>query len=290
MPNVRVAGLFTYPVKGMRGGSYQEVRVTERGLEHDRRFMLVDPDGRFITQRECPELATHEAYITPEGGPYLKIHVERWSSLIQMPGVFNWDRGERIPVTVWGDTVEAVVQADEANRFLTRSLERSVRLVYMPFTADRSSRGQRSDDEHVLNSFADGFPFLLTSEESLVELNRLIVEEGAIAMDRFRPNIVVSGCDEAFEEETWRVFKVSGVTFYGMKRCGRCIVTTTDQQTGVRMGKEPLRTLAKHRWFGNAGCFGMNLNHSGSAVIRVGDEVEIVERGSPFIESHKMSI
>lgn len=291
MSRIQVTGLFSYPVKGMRGVSHGGVvSVTARGLDLDRRFMLVDPEGRFITQRESPELATHEVSLVDEGGPYLKIHPIRWGSLLQIPGVFNWEEGERILVTVWDDTVEAVVQNDEVNSLLSRSLKRPVRLVYMPFATERPSRGQTRDGENVLNGFADGFPFLLTSEESLDHLNGVIAGGPRITMDRFRPNIVVSGCAEAFEEETWRVFRIGNVTLYGMKRCGRCIVTTTDQESGERMGKEPLRALAGYRRFGNDVCFGMNLNHANTGPIQVGDEVEVIERGQPFIANKKMAI
>ncbi len=291
MSRIQVVGLFTYPVKGMQGVSHRgAVNVNARGLNLDRRFMLVDPSGRFITQRECPELASHWVLIEGGGRPYLKIHCERWASLVQMPGVFRWEEGERISVTVWDDTVEAIVQDDEANQFLSRSLGRPVRLVYIPDSTVRPSRKQRADTEQVLNGFADGFPFLLTSEESLAALNAKIDSEMKIGMDRFRPNIVVRGCTDAFEEESWRVFRIGDVTFYGMKRCARCIVTTTDQKTGVRMGKEPLKALAAHRRFGNDVCFGMNLNHANTGSIHVGDEVEIIERGKPFFANRKMSI
>ncbi len=290
MSLLKVVDLFTYPVKSMQGESHDEVRVTERGPEHDRRFMLVDPEWRFITQRECPELATHSVQIIQEGGPYLKIHGERWTSLVQMPGVFRWEEGERVTVTVWNDMVEAVVQDDETNAFISRSLGRPVRLVYIPESTERLSRGQRRDDDRVLNGFADGFPFLLTTEESLASLNRKIESGVTVGMDRFRPNIVVRGCIDGFEEETWRVFRIGDMIFYGMKRCGRCNITTTNQKSGERMGKEPIKALAAHRRFGNDVCFGMNLNHEGTGVIHVGDRVEIIERGEPFIANKKIAI
>lgn len=286
MSNIEVVGLFTYPVKSMRGVRHDEVRVTARGFEHDRRFMLVDPAGLSITQRECPEIATYSVWVVQEGGPYLKIRGERWTSPVQMPGVFCWDKGKRIMAIVRGDTVEAVVQGGEVNDILSRSLGRPVRLVYIPESSERLARGQVRDGDRVLNGFADSFPFLLTTAESLAALNEKIGGEPEIGMDRFRPNIVVRGCEAAFDEEYWRSFLIGGVTFYGMKRCNHCTITTIDQKIGVRTGEEPLKVLsARFRWqwsIPNA-YFGMKLNHEGTGVIRVGDRVQVIERGCPFI-------
>lgn len=283
MSPIKVVGLYTYPVKGMQGMSHKDVvSVTARGLDMDRRFMLVDPDGRFISQRECPELAAHSAQIVRiKRVEHLKIQGKEWTWMAPIP-LFDWNRDKRILATVWGDSVEAVVQGNEVNTLLSDSLRRPVRLVYMPFLTERLSRGQRTKDERVLNSFADGFPFLLTSVESLADVNRHIMKGGGspVWMDRFRPNIVVSGCKEAFEEETWRVFGINEVRFYGMKRCARCDVTKIDQKTGEYTGEEPFQTLTKHR----RARFGMNLNHENTGLIQVGDLVEVIERGAPFIE------
>lgn len=293
MSRIKVVGLSVFPVKSMQGEPHQEVRVTERGLEHDRRFMLIDPEGRFITQRECARLATCQAHISSHNPNCLLINYGDEGMNVGLGGVKLWNEGDRIPVTVWSDTVEATAIAwadlrlsgESVNASLSRWLDRPVRLVHIPDSSLRPSRGQREDAERVLNGFADGFPFLITSVESLADLNDKIGDDSPIGMDRFRANIVVSGCSEAFEEEAWREFRIGGITFYGMKRCGRCIITTTDQKTGERMGKEPLKTLARYRRFGKDACFGMNLNHRGTGIIRVGDEVEIIERGPPFIES-----
>jgi uncharacterized protein YcbX len=260
--------------------------------------MVVDEGGRFITQRELPVLAT----MTPEfgiafGKPCLGFKAEGWERRadgangyigVVLEEYLN-RRDKPVVVTVWGDTVEAYSVDDGEDGIddrLSTVLGRRVRLVIMDSSADqRLSRGQLDDAPAVFNSFADGFPFLLTSQESLADLNTHIGGDSPIGMERFRPNIVVSGCDSAFDEENWRTFQIGGVTFYGMKRCGRCIVTTTDQRSGERMGREPLRTLAQYHRFGKDACFGMNLNHNAPGVIRIGDEVEVVERGSPRIDN-----
>ncbi len=187
---------------------------------------------------------------------------------------------------VWKNTVQAVVQNDELNRQLSDRLHRPVRLVYMPDSSQRPSHRQADTQwEPVLTSFADSYPFLLTSQESLDDLNGRIEAGSAVGMERFRPNIVIDGCSRAFQEEDWRVFRIGPIIFFNMKRCVRCVVTTLDQKTGEDLGEEPLKTLTTYRRFEKGVCFGMNLNHQGLGTIRVGDTVEIIEHGSHFVAS-----
>ncbi len=280
MVKVRIKGLFVYPVKGMRGVACAEAQVTSRGLAQDRRFMLVDPDGRFITQRERPELATYAPYWSNDDR--LTIFD---GSLQRAVSVTNFNSGPRLQVQVWKDTVEAIVQHPDVNEQLSQALKAPVRLVYLPDTTERLAHKQCAPSERVLNSFSDGFPFLLTSEESLADLNARIGARSGLPMERFRPNIVVAGCTKPFQEDTWRHFRVAGITFFGMKRSARCVVTTTNQETGVRAGKEPLKTLTRYRRFGTDACFGMNLNHAGQGSLCVGDRVEVFEYGQPWFSN-----
>ncbi|MDA0208302.1 MAG: MOSC domain-containing protein [bacterium] len=307
MSRIKVVGLFQYPVKGMRGNSLAVSPVDVTGLRGDRRLMVVDENGRFITQRECSKLATVAVrYEIFGNATHLLFSALGWEQRASgdngaigvVPALYLASRANPVVVTVWSDTVVAYSVDDGEDGIddcLSMVLERRVRLVHMPDSTQRLSRGQRDENtERVLTSFADGFPFLLTSVESLRSLNIRLAdkEEDEVTMDRFRPNIVVEGCKDGFEEETWQEFRIGDVVFYGMKRCGRCIVTGTDQETGARVnkGREPLRTLTEYRRFGNDVCFGMNLNHANTGVIHVGDEVEIVRRGHPFIANHKMAI
>lgn len=294
MSKVKVIGLFVYPVKGMRGNSLAVSLVDATGPLGDRRLMVVDENGKFVTQRECPRLATMTArYELRNNMVHLRLSAHGSEQrpggehgaigVVSAPYLNSRDRP--VTVTVWGDTVEAYSVDDREDGIddrLSMVLERRVRLVYLPDSTLRPARGQLDGaTDAVLTSFADGYPFLLTSVESLRDLNTRIVakDEAEVTMDRFRPNIVVEGCEGAFEEETWQEFRIGQVTFHGMKRCGRCIVTTTDQESGQRTGKEPLRTLNEYRRFGKDGCFGLNLNHVNTGVIRIGDTVEIIRRG-----------
>lgn len=287
MSKVSVAGLFTYPVKGMRGGSHTVLTIDRHGFVGDRRFMMVDENGKFLTQREEPKLAWFRPYYHEgrAGTPMLVIECDRVPT--SRPSTFaDWEykERERIRSHVWGAEVEVVVQDEAENEMLSRIIGRPVRLVFLSTWWHRPSRGQRElgVSALTLTSLADGFPFLLTSEQSLSELNGSL--KSPVPMERFRPNIVVSGCRNSFEEETWREFRIGDVAFHGMKRCGRCIVTTTHQSSGERMGKEPLATLARLRRFGKDACFGMNLNHAGwTGTVRVGDELMVTEHGEPWV-------
>lgn len=290
MSKVKVVGLFTYPVKGMQGQSHTSCVIDRLGFIGDRRFMIVDEQGKFVTQREEPKLAWFRPYYQEGRGgtPMLVIECDRVPSA--KPPVFaDWeykDR-ERIHSHVWGAEVEVVVQEKAENEVLSRIIGRPIRLVFLSTWWHRPARNQQDDGKSgvyamTLTSLADGFPFLLTSEQSLAEINGSLTSP--VPMERFRPNIVVSGSNASFEEETWREFRIGEVAFHGMKRCGRCIVTTTDQTTGERMGKEPLATLARLRRFGKDACFGMNLNHAGwKGTVSVGDELVVTEHGEPWI-------
>lgn len=163
-------------------------------------------------------------------------------------------------------------------------LDREVRLVYMPDAAQRLSRGQIDGEQPVVNSFADGYPILLTSIESLAALNHKLRQKSQpeVPMNRFRPNIVVEGCD-AFDEDFWQNFSIGSLRFHGMKRCGRCVVTTIDQDTGERENNEPFDTLGVFRKFGTERCFGMNVNHVSLGTLAIGQKINITQRGPPRI-------
>lgn len=290
--NPRVIALCIYPVKGMRAVCVKEANVCETGFENDRRFMVASETGKFVTQRGDSSLATLMAEIMPRG---LWIHQLTKDPFPFLPRV-TWEQGEKVTVQVWKDQVMAVDQGDAIARRLSLALDRAVRLVYLPTDSKRESRQQitemndRVSGLHikVINSFADAFPFLLTSMASLRDLNKLLLSRGTqeVHMNRFRANIIIDGKLPAYDEESWSWLRIGGVFFRNMKRCGRCVVTTIDQDSGIRaQDNEPFETLKAHRKFGDEGCFGINLNHYGTGVIQEGDEVEILERQGPFIDS-----
>jgi len=259
-----VSGLNVYPVKGMRRVPLTEAVVEKRGLRGDRRWVVTDFDGKSVTQRDFPQLATYEVSLI---GEHLQIKHDE-NGLAMIPTHTTPTK----PVLIWKDTVEAVDAGIMASLWLSKALNSPVRLFYMPETSLRTTDADFSQPGDCV-SFADGFPILVSNEASLEDLNSRLAEP--VPMERFRPNIVVSGF-VALAEDNWTRLRISDVEFKAAKPCGRCIVTTIDQDTGERKGEEPLATLARYRLIGKAAVFGMNLIPCGDGVIRLGDPVEVM--------------
>lgn len=262
----RVSALNWYPVKSCRGAPLSEAVIGARGIVGDRSFMLVDEGGRFLSQREFPRMAL----VVPrlDDGTLTLTAPER-----EVLSVHVLTQGQHRVVTVWRDGCEAIDQGDAAAEWASAFLGTSCRLVRM---ADDTVRAVDrdfavSDGDQV--GFADGYPFLLTTEESLADLNGRMA--ASLPMNRFRPNIVVAGA-EPFAEDGWRRIRIGEIAFAVVKPCARCAITTTDQATAER-GAEPLRTLATYRRVRGQGVmFGQNLIHESTGVIRVGDPVELI--------------
>ena len=267
---MRVTGLYVYPLKSARALSLAVATLDEFGIEGDRRWCLVGDNGRVITQRDCPALATLDVSPNEDG---LELQTAGRPPLrVRRPERSR----EGYRVEVWGDRTGGLAVGAEADSWLEGLLKRPCRLLYMPPTTHRQvslSYGRPGDRV----SFADGYPLLLTSEASLAELNRRM--DRTMPMDRFRPNLVIDG-SEPFAEDGWARIQVGDTEFRVVKPCARCVVTTTDQRTGVR-GKEPLRTLATFRNADGKVLFGENLIHDGPGPVRPGDPVEVLERRGP---------
>ena len=256
-----------YPVKSAAGISVTTAQVQLRGLAFDRRWMITDPNGKFMTQRQFPRMALIDVQIVKD-----RLHL----AAPGMEGIAIDPAADHPSTTVevWGDFCQAIPAAAPVNHWLSRFLDLPCQLVYMPDDSIRPVDSQYAIDpanDHV--SFADGFPFLLIAEASLQDLNARL--ETPIPMNRFRPNFVVSGC-EPFAEDAWRKIRIGSVVFHLVKLCSRCAVTTVDQATGV-MGKEPLLTLAKYRLQQGNILFGQNLVAEGAGAIQVGDAIEVLE-------------
>jgi uncharacterized protein YcbX len=235
--------------------------VTARGLEDDRRWMIVDDAGRFVSQREEPRLALVEVGLR-EGTMHLSAPHAR-SIAIEAAIA----RGEPTRVEIWDDGVEALVHP-EGSAWLSRWLGGRVRLVYMPDGSRRAVETPYGREGDVV-SFADGYPLLLASEASRADLER---RAGVpIVMERFRPNVVVSGA-EPWAEDGWSALEIGGLSFRAPKPCARCAITTIDPETAA-IGKEPLRTLARFRNVGGKVLFGVNLVPDRLGELRVGDRV-----------------
>lgn len=275
MTMLRVSGLFIYPVKSLRGVAVAEAEVDRYGLAGDRRFMVVDEAGLFMTQRGHPRMATVGAALA---GGALVLSAEGMTPLRVPRG--GDGRAEIRRVTVWKSADLAAEDCgEEAAAWLGEALRARCRLVRIGEGYRRPVGPARAEPGDSV-SFADGYPLLVATEASLEDLNRRIEAEGgaAVPMDRFRPGLVVRGA-RPYEEDGWRRIRAGGLVLRGAGPCGRCVVTATDQATGAR-GKEPLRTLAGYRRDGRGEVnFGQNLIHeTKSGRIAVGDAVEVAER------------
>ncbi|AFY37535.1 MOSC domain protein beta barrel domain protein [[Leptolyngbya] sp. PCC 7376] len=259
---VTVAELWIYPVKSCRGITLNEAQVTHKGFAGDRQWMIVDAAGKFITQRSHPQLAKVRIQLDDddltldfERQPTLKIPVQQ--------------TGDLLPVTVWRNQTEATDQGEHAAEWFSRILQIPCRLVRQSPEHIRPINPKYALWENQPVSFADGYPILLTNTASLQQLSGKVGE--LIPMNRFRPNLVVAG-DRPFAEDNWQNFKINELEFVVAKPCERCVVTTTDQNTGDRHpSQEPLRTLRKFRYQPKKGIlFGINLMPKNEGFIKVG--------------------
>jgi uncharacterized protein YcbX len=270
---LQLSEIWVYPVKSLGGISLEGSNITDRGLELDRRWLLVDDAGRFLTQREYPVLVLFQPEIT---GEHLRITHSVLLDWIDVPlrPIFG-DSDSKIQVTVWEDTIEAFEVNEQASAWFKKLLGFSTRLVYMPEESDRKLDPDYAITGAENNSFSDAYPFLIIGQSSLDDLNSRL--KTAVSIKRFRPNFVfVNGA--AFEEDLWREFTIGAVSFVGVKPCDRCVMTTVDPEKGIISGKDPLKTLAKFRNFGNKVLFGQNVIGLGIGKVKVGDEVIVLNK------------
>lgn len=264
---VHITGLNVYPVKGCRGIALNQARVTVAGFAHDREWLIVNAEGRFITQRERPLLAQIETALTPDAlilrkplGADLRVPLDT--------------TGAEVEVTCWRDRCAAFDAGDEAATWISAHLGHPARLVRFDSRHKRASDAKWTGGAEALNRFSDAFPFLVISQASLDELNRRLPQP--LPMNRFRPNIVVDGL-APFGEDAVDEFIAGDVRLRVSKPCTRCAVTTTDQITGARESDEPLRTLKEFRFDHDLRgvLFGQNLILTGGwgAELKVGQSL-----------------
>jgi uncharacterized protein YcbX len=268
-----VAGLFIYPVKSLRGIAVSSAQIDELGLVGDRRFLVIDDSGQTLTQRAVPRMAVVDTELSSSA--LILRTADRPPCAIPLSSA---EQPRAVSVSVWSSKDLLAEDCGETSaRWLSEILEVSCRLVRIGRGFRRPVMDAQRARSTDLCSFADAFPFLATSEASLLDLNKRLIKQGEhpVTMDRFRPNLVLSGCS-AFEEDTWTTFTINGTVFRAGGPCARCIVTTTDQRTGKR-SKEPLRTLALYRRDAvdnSAINFGQNLIHETKfGSIQIGDVV-----------------
>lgn len=264
-----VSELNIYPIKSAKGIPLPSAMLEERGLQYDRRWMLVDNNGLFLTQRKIPRMAL------------MDVQVKSDELLVTAPGMseltipFEVKKSEPIAVTVWDDTVQAFTISFEIDEWFSRFLDFPCKLVYMRKESTRPVE-QKYAIRNDQVSFADSFPLHLISEASLQDLNSRL--EAPVPMNRFRPNLVIRGC-KPYEEDTWRLIQIGSLKFHIVKACPRCTIPTVDQATAMQ-GKEPIQTLRQYRTANGQVLFGQNLIHEGNGILNVGDEVKIIEHAA----------
>jgi uncharacterized protein YcbX len=267
MTEAFLSRIYVYPIKSAGGVALDDAVVDPRGLKYDRRWMLVDGAGRYMTQRRFPRMAL------------IKVGLSSEALVIGAPGMpalevpLRQEPAGSIRAQIWEDVLRAALVGEGADRWFGEFLGVRCRLVYMPDDVIRPAWPRYAADEDRVG-FADRFPFLLVSAASLDDLNSRL--ESPVAVDRFRPNLVVGGC-EPYAEDGWERIRIGDVPFRVAKSCARCVITTVDQRTGIK-GKEPLRTLSRYRRFDGQVFFGRNLIHDSQGILRAGDPLKIVSR------------
>lgn len=279
-----ISQLYIYPIKSLSGIAVSEVIVEPKGFRYDRRFMLVDPDGLFITQRSTHQMALLDVAI--EGSTLRVWHRHQPADVLELPLTVATSSGETVRVSIWDShDVPALTVSHEADRWFTNALSKPCRLVFMPETTHRAvDSGYALHDDAV--SFADGYPYLLIGQASLDFLNKKLPE--SLSMRRFRPSVVVAG-SLPNDEDAWAEFQLGDMNFYGVKPCARCVMTTLNPDTG-EAGKEPMKTLATYRKWKTKILFGQNMlgkltdDHK-PGILHVGQPVTVTRRQKPWLTS-----
>ena len=281
---MKVTDIFFYPIKSCRGISLNKAKITPKGLTdyaqqkiYDRQFMLVDEKGKFITQRQYPQLAIIQIEIKNN-----QLDLSAQKSNISVFKLIPDINKKQIKVNIWRDQTIAIDQGDEVAQWFQKALDLDIncRLVQQSDDYIRPINPQYSLEQNQPVSFADGYPFLLTNTASLEDLNqrlnsKYLHQDIEIPMNRFRPNIVVK-TDQAFVEDIWKKITIGDSQFAVVKPCSRCIITTTNQNTGDRNElKEPLLTLSTFRNTSEGIMFGQNLIPLNQNTLNIGDIVYI---------------
>lgn len=268
MTGLFLSEIYVYPVKSLAGIRLNRWEVTATGLKYDRKWMVVDSGRQFLSQRSLPRMALIKTALTGD------------KLILSAPGMrdlaldLDPKSRETIRCAIWHDEVDALAVSKEADQWFGAFLNTDCRLVYQPDDSIRPvNRNYAGPND--MTALSDGFPFLLFSESSLAALNKAMQLE--LTVNRFRPNLVVSGC-EAYAEDYWREIAIGNIGFRLPKPCSRCSVPTIDPET-AETGKEPLTTLNRLRKWENKVYFGQNALHDGRGMLSVGDRVTVVRTG-----------
>ena len=265
---MQLTGIFLYPVKSLQGISLDHWPLAKRGLKHDRRWMLIDRTGKFISQRTLPEMV----FLKPslERDQLLIKDIRKPDSSVAVPIAGSSKNGD-VEVRIWSSRCLATGFSNEVDRWLSTALDTECRLVYMPESTRRKIDAKHAEGDEIV-SFADAYPYLIIGEQSLRDLNARL--DFPVEMTRFRPNLTFSG-GAPYVEDSWKNFTIGTHQFRGVKPCARCVLTTIDP-VNARRGKEPLATLATYRQTGHDVLFGLNACYVGKRQnneIRLGDPI-----------------
>ena len=263
---LEVSELFIYPIKSLGGIPLRSAKVTDRGFQYDRRWMLVDSNNCFLSQREFPQMALLQVQLNEDA---LRVqHKINQSEAVRIPA--SPEPRPLITVKVWSDKCKAEIVDPVLDEWFSEMLSMKCRLVYMPEFSKRRVDSRYASNKEI-TSLSDGYPFLIIGQSSLDDLNARLPDP--LPMNRFRPNIVFTG-GEPFHEDHLKHFSIRDIHFYGVKLCARCVITTIDQNTALK-SREPLKTLSSYRQKNNKIYFGQNLLHSGQGEINVGDTITV---------------
>jgi len=271
--NMEITEINIYPIKSLGGISLTNSFVENKGLRFDRRWLLIDENNEFLTQRNFAPMATLKTAIVENG-----LRVFNGVNEINIASSPSVEQTET--VKIWSSKVAANVYEREVNEWFSDALKANCRLVLMPEQSKRKVNYFYKVHKNDVVSFADALPFLIIGENSLNDLNGKLDKQ--IPMNRFRPNFTVSGA-AAFAEDKWKKIKIGRTVFHVVKPCARCAVTTIDQKTGISDGREPLKTLSTYRIPKRSVkkkiIFGQYLiaENTGEQ-IKVGDAVEVLEK------------
>lgn len=263
----QVQDIYIYPIKSLKGIRLESANVLQRGFQYDRRWMLVDRAGLFITQRNHWQMALIQVDLEDD-------HLLVSSSLVPSDFLkipFDLQSQIQIEVEIWDDRLMANLVDPAIDEWFSKVLAIDCQLVHMPALGERKVSPKYAINQESV-SFADGMPYLIVGQESLNQLNSKLEE--AVSMNRFRPNIVFSG-GTSFVEDSWRKIKIGKLEFCVVKPCARCVMITIDQESGA-ISKEPLKTLASYRTLNNKVYFGQNALAMEEGVIQLGDSIQLL--------------
>ena len=263
-----ISQLFIYPIKSLGGIELSAAQLTDRGFQYDRRWMLVDANNGFLTQREYPVMSLLQTAI--ENNELIIYHKNDSADKVSVP--LHPLPKQTNKVKVWDDECDAQYVSESADEWFSKKLLIPCRLVYMPDTE------KRKVDEHYaqhneITGFSDGYPLLMIGQASLDDLNSRLAEP--LPMNRFRPNIVFTG-GGPYDEDIMEHIVVNEIDLYGVKLCSRCTVTTIDQVNALKT-KEPLKTFAQYRSMDSKVYFGQNILFKQKGTIQVGDAIRVIK-------------